>query len=86
MALLLRVVHGYCSGIERLFELSESCRNVLVYQAKCMGLLRYEAPRHYNVEDSVEESWAEWVRQERSRRLGWAIYVRWPINAKVGRF
>jgi hypothetical protein len=73
-AQLLQGTHGYCSGSERLFEISESCRSTLVHHAKCMGLFRYEAqqtPRHGI---SLEEAWHEWISEEGLRRLGWAVY------------
>lgn len=74
-AKLLQGIHGYSSGSERLFELSESCRYTLVYQAKCTGLLRFEAPGSNHTEAPIEDTWLQWVWKERSRRLGWAIYV-----------
>lgn len=74
-AQLLQGTHGFCSGSERLFELSESCRSTLVHHAKCMGLFRYEAPQPIGDLSSQGASWHEWIRQERLRRLGWAVYV-----------
>lgn len=73
-ALLLQGAHGYCSGSERLFELSESCRSTLVHHAKCMGLFRFEAPTPARVDLSSEEAWREWIGAEKFRRLGWAVY------------
>jgi hypothetical protein len=73
-AQLLQGMHGYCSGNERLFELSDSNRSALVQHAKCMGLFQDPVPHASSSGDS-EEAWKEWVRQERSIRLGWAVMV-----------
>ncbi|KIW12692.1 hypothetical protein PV08_09970 [Exophiala spinifera] len=73
-AQLLQGTHGYCSGSERLFEISESCRSTLVHHAKCMGLFRYESQHVLRPGNSQEEAWREWVREEGLRRLGWAVY------------
>lgn len=67
-------MHGYCSGNERLFELSESSRNALFHHAKCMGLFRDPVP-HVSSSDDPEEAWKEWIRQEQCIRLGWAAFV-----------
>ena len=73
-AQLLQGTHGYCSGSERLFELSESCRSTLVHHAKCMGLFRFESPHVIQPKGSPEAAWHEWINGEGLRRLGWAVY------------
>ena len=73
-ARLLQALHGYGSGNERLFELSESCRSTVVYHAKYMGLFQDPEP-HPPASGSLEDTWKEWIRQEKRRRLGWAVYV-----------
>ncbi|KAK5040505.1 hypothetical protein LTS07_001003 [Exophiala sideris] len=73
-AQLLQGTHGYCSGNERLFELSESCRSTLVHHAKCMGLFRYETNDQIQEDMSLEDSWYAWIDAERLRRLGWGVY------------
>ncbi|EXJ68489.1 uncharacterized protein A1O5_08282 [Cladophialophora psammophila CBS 110553] len=73
-AQLLQGTHGYCSGSERLFEISESCRSTLVHHAKCMGLFRYESQRTPRLGISLDEAWREWISEEGLRRLGWAVY------------
>lgn len=73
-AQVLQGTHGYCSGSERLFELSESCRGTLVHHAKCMGLFRYETNDPPQTDMSLEDSWQAWIGAERLRRLGWAVY------------
>lgn len=73
-AQLLQGTHGYCSGSERLFEISESCRSTLVHHAKCMGLFRYEAQHTPKSDVSLEDAWREWISAEGLRRLSWAVY------------
>ncbi|KEF51214.1 uncharacterized protein A1O9_12717 [Exophiala aquamarina CBS 119918] len=70
---LLQSVQGYCCGSRRLFELSESARSALVNNAKNMGLFRYRVPP-IDENLNLEGRWREWIRQERLRRLGWAVY------------
>ncbi|RFU25958.1 hypothetical protein B7463_g10388, partial [Scytalidium lignicola] len=72
-AQLLQALYGYGSGNERLFELSESCRSSIVYHAKYMGLFG-DPEFEPGVSDALEDTWKEWIRQERLRRLGWAVY------------
>lgn len=77
MTQLLQGIHGYCSGNKRLFELSESFRNNLIHQAKCIGLF-HPHPKLSPVMHSdmtLEERWNRWIQQEQRNRLGWAIYV-----------
>ncbi|KAF5610972.1 uncharacterized protein FTJAE_14235 [Fusarium tjaetaba] len=73
---LLQGLHGYYCGNKRLFELSESFRNNLVHHAKCMGLFRFkpEANTISRTSQNVEERWKDWIRYEKLRRLGWAVY------------
>ncbi|KIW17546.1 hypothetical protein PV08_04740 [Exophiala spinifera] len=75
-AQLLQGLHGYYSGNKRLFELSESFRNNLVHHAKCMGLFRYKPEPNMTSATSqkLEERWKNWIREEKLRRLGWAVY------------
>ncbi|RBA18229.1 hypothetical protein FPRO05_10524 [Fusarium proliferatum] len=79
-AQLLQGLHGYYCGNKRLFELSESFRNNLVHHAKCMGLFRYKPDPNMlsEVSQNVEERWKNWIRYEKLRRLGWAVYVDLP--------
>ncbi|OAP56474.1 hypothetical protein AYL99_09653 [Fonsecaea erecta] len=74
-AQLLQGTHGYCTGSERLFELSESCRSTLLHQARCMGLFRFEAPAPIQMDQTLEEMWREWIEAEKLRRLGWVLYM-----------
>lgn len=73
-AQLLQGTVGFCSGNERLFELSESYRSTLVHHAKCMGLFRFETIKPTRAETSLETAWQKWIGEEELRRLGWAIY------------
>ncbi|ETN36192.1 uncharacterized protein HMPREF1541_08469 [Cyphellophora europaea CBS 101466] len=74
VAQVLQGTHGYCSGSERLFELSESSRGTLVHNAKCMGLFRYESKDPDLATLLPEHAWHAWIDAERLRRLGWAVY------------
>ncbi|KAF5725032.1 hypothetical protein FMUND_245 [Fusarium mundagurra] len=67
----------------RLFELSESFRNNLVHHAKCMGLFRYKPEPNIpsGISQNVEERWKNWIRYEKLRRLGWAVYVDLPTSS-----
>ncbi|KAF2846860.1 hypothetical protein T440DRAFT_404814 [Plenodomus tracheiphilus IPT5] len=71
---LLQGIHGYSSGNERLFELSESCRSGLIYRTKCMGMFRFETETHLPPGATLEEHWQDYIRAESSRRLGWAVF------------
>ena len=73
-AQLLQGTHGYCSGNERLFELSESCRSTLVHHAKCMGLFHADVNKPSGPDTTTDKSWHQWIDAERLRRLGWAVY------------
>lgn len=68
---------GYCVGNAGLFELSEANRGVIIYNAKCMGLFSNEASSldHTMPFDALSNQWQTWIRQERRRRLGWAMFV-----------
>lgn len=76
-AQILQAVFGYLGDDERTFEMAESCRSSLVYNAKCMGLFRKgqgsPEPEQNNI--SPEILWHAWIRTERQRRLAWSIYV-----------
>jgi hypothetical protein len=74
-AQLLQGTHGYCTGSERLFELSESCRSTLLHEAKCMGLFRSEAPAPVQANLPLEDAWRRWIEAEKLRRLGWVVYM-----------
>ncbi|KAH7082309.1 hypothetical protein FB567DRAFT_630709 [Paraphoma chrysanthemicola] len=74
-AQLLQGIHGYSSGSERLFELSESCRNSLIYHTKCMGLFRSETQASPPTGCTLEETWQAYIRAESSRRLSWAVFT-----------
>ncbi|RKL12722.1 hypothetical protein BFJ70_g16126 [Fusarium oxysporum] len=75
-AQLLQAVFGYLGDDERTFEIAESCRSSLVYNAKCMGLFRQGsgAPEFEQNDLSPDASWHAWIRTERYRRLAWSIY------------
>ncbi|KAI8937388.1 hypothetical protein NX059_006592 [Plenodomus lindquistii] len=73
-AQLLQNIHGYCSGSQQLFELSEACRSSLVHNARCMGLFRFENSQPDHPPASLEETWRIWITAETLRRLGWAVY------------
>ncbi|KAH8816729.1 fungal-specific transcription factor domain-containing protein [Xylogone sp. PMI_703] len=74
IAQLLQGTQGYCSGKKHLFECSDSWRSSLVNTAKSMDLFHYQAPPTSNSSGTIEERWHTWIRQERLRRLAWAIY------------
>ncbi|OQV01808.1 Fungal specific transcription factor domain-containing protein [Cladophialophora immunda] len=74
-AQLLQGTHGYCTGSERLFELSESSRSTLLHQARCMGLFRFEAPAPTQEDLTLEDMWRQWIEAEKLRRLGWVLYM-----------
>ncbi|KAJ4194438.1 hypothetical protein NW759_016533 [Fusarium solani] len=73
-AQLLQILQGYTSGNEHLFEMSESSRSSVVHNAKCMGLFQDDVTPQSPPVGALEESWREWIRRERLRRLGWAVY------------
>lgn len=79
-AQILQGTHGYSSGSERLFELSESSRSTLCHHAKCMGLFQSEASPESRCDFDENRLWREWIRQERLCRLGWAVYVSWLLR------
>ncbi|KAH0839188.1 hypothetical protein FOPE_05317 [Fonsecaea pedrosoi] len=74
-AQLLQGTHGYCTGSERLFELSESGRSTLLHQARCMGLFRFETSSLTQTDLSLEDMWRHWIETEKLRRLGWVLYM-----------
>lgn len=45
-----------------------------------MGLLQGHVPQP-RAGDTLEDQWHQWIRQERLRRLGWAVYV--SVEAKT---
>ncbi|KAK5052691.1 hypothetical protein LTR84_002557 [Exophiala bonariae] len=85
-AQLLQTVHGFFCGNRRIFELAEASRTLLINHGRRMGLFnRRESscPPHC----SLEERWHAWIRDERFRLLGWAIYgsdatVGYMLNVK----
>ncbi|KAH8815524.1 hypothetical protein F5884DRAFT_772680 [Xylogone sp. PMI_703] len=72
-AQLLQAAQGYGSGSKKLFDLSESWRSSLVYNARCMGLFR-QRQSTIVAGASLEERWQAWINDERFRRIGWAVY------------
>jgi hypothetical protein len=87
-AQLLQGFHGYCSGSQRLFELSETSRGSLVTNARRMGLLTKEKPEQPSQAmppESLNATWHDWIRKERLRRIGWAVYVRCLTPIQVRR-
>ncbi|KAM0414558.1 hypothetical protein ACHAPT_013601 [Fusarium lateritium] len=81
-AQLLQSLQGYCSGHERLFELSEAGKNAMVHNAKCMGLFQ-DTKSSEPPASTLDEAWRQWIRQERLRRLGWAVYEFDSVTAYV---
>ncbi|KAJ4152109.1 hypothetical protein NW765_017618 [Fusarium oxysporum] len=81
-AQLLQSLQGYCSGHERLFELSEAGRNAMVHNAKCMGLFQ-DTKSSEPPASTLDEAWRQWIRQEKLRRLGWAVYEFDSVTAYV---
>lgn len=73
-AQLLQTVHGFFCGNRRLFELAESSRALLINHGRRMGLFN-QRESSCPPECSLEERWHSWIRDERFRLLGWAIYV-----------
>lgn len=73
-AQLLQTVHGFFCGNRRIFELAEASRTLLINHGRRMGLFnrRESSCPPYC---SLEERWHAWIRDERFRLLGWAIYV-----------
>ncbi|KAL6228769.1 fungal-specific transcription factor domain-containing protein [Aspergillus navahoensis] len=71
---LLQGIHGFCSGSERLFELSESYRSSLIHHTKCMGIFRIESEKPPPPGARLEDIWQSYIRAESSRRLGWAVF------------
>lgn len=77
-AQILQGFHGYCSGNQRLFELSETSRGSLVTNARRMGLFTPEKTDkilHSALSTGISHNWLDWIRKERLRRLGWGIYI-----------
>ncbi|KAF4439163.1 hypothetical protein FACUT_4345 [Fusarium acutatum] len=81
-AQLLLGFYGYCSGSQRLFELSETSRGSLVTNARRIGLFNAErspsAAEREKTTDSAEilqAKWHGWTRKERLRRIAWAVFL-----------
>ncbi|KAJ4318838.1 hypothetical protein N0V84_006651 [Fusarium piperis] len=77
-AQILQGFHGYCSGNQRLFELSETSRGSLVTNARRMGLFAKETADdmvHTSTTADIGPAWVDWIRKERLRRIGWGVYL-----------
>jgi hypothetical protein len=76
-AQLLLGISGHCGGTRASIDNGVIYRHSMIRNARVLGL--FEDPpipqQAYPNDTSPQAIWLAWVRNERRRRLGWAVYV-----------